>query len=222
VLTAALLLAGCGAPPRAVRSPRPAQPPLAAATTTPLAGRTVVVDPGHGLYRGRYTGDRGVNGVYEDQNVLAIATDLAALLRADGARVVLTRGPQDPGPPPLLGLIARVRTAARAHPDALISIHQDASSDPSVHGVWTYYWRRDSLPLAEDVEQAMVADTGLASRGIRRAPFYVILHGDWPAVLVEGGFLSNPAEARRISTPAFHAQEAAALRQALVRFLAGG
>jgi N-acetylmuramoyl-L-alanine amidase/3D (Asp-Asp-Asp) domain-containing protein/peptidoglycan hydrolase-like protein with peptidoglycan-binding domain len=186
----------------------------------PLAGRVIVVDPGHGIDPsvGGYTGARGVNGVYEDVNVLDIAQRLAALLKAQGATVVLTRGAYDPGPPPVQGLIARVKLAEQSKADVFVAIHQDDSPSPSAHGVWTYYDHADARTLAADVQDALVAHTGLADLGTPTAGFYVISRTTMPAILVEAGFLSNPTEAALISTAAFHQEAAQAIDQGLLRW----
>lgn len=192
----------------------------ALARTQPLSGRVIALDPGHGLNPdgGGYTGAHGVNGAWEDVNVLDVARRLATLLRTQGATVILTRGAYDPGPPPVQGLIRRVASAERSHADVFVSIHQNDSSSPRAHGVSTYYDHTDSRALAQDVQQAMVAGTGLADIGTLRAGFYVLRNTTMPAILVEGGFLSNPTEARRISTAAFHRTEAQAIDQGLLAY----
>lgn len=188
-------------------------------TGNALRGWTIVVDPGHGRdpRSGNYTGAMGVNGIAEDQNVLDIGQRLVARLRAQGATVDITRGAYDPGPPPVQGLIKRVALAEKVHADLFISIHQNDGSAAS-RGVQTwYYWPR-AASLAKDVQQAMVADTGLHNAGIHQRGFYVVYHTTMPAILVEGGFLSNAAEARLISTASFHAKEANALDSAVLAY----
>jgi N-acetylmuramoyl-L-alanine amidase/3D (Asp-Asp-Asp) domain-containing protein len=184
----------------------------------PLAGHVIVVDPGHGMWNGSYTGARGVNGVSEDANVLDIGCRLVQLLSAEGADVYITRGTQDPGAPPRQGLVARVRLAENVHADVFLSLHENDNPSPGARGVTTYYTHPSSRTLAQTVQRAMVAVTGLRDDGVQTAPFYVTRMTTMPSVLVEGGFLSNPAEARQISTPAFHAQEAEALNRALLTY----
>ncbi len=184
-----------------------------------LKGWTIVVDPGHGRdpRYGNYTGARGVNGVSEDQNVLDIGDRLVADLRAQGAAVYITRGAYDPAPPPVQGLIRRVALAEKVHADLFLSIHQNDGSAQS-HGVQTYYYWPRSASLAKDVQQAMVAATGLTNAGIYRRGFYVVYRTTMPAILVEGGFLSNRPEANLISTQAFHVKEASALDFAVLAY----
>jgi N-acetylmuramoyl-L-alanine amidase len=56
----------------------------------------------------------------------------------------------------------------------------------------------------------------MEDRGVCRARFIGVLHGQHrPAVLIEAGFLSNPADARQIETPAFRQKLAQAIADAL-------
>jgi N-acetylmuramoyl-L-alanine amidase len=193
----------------------------AVAARPALYGWTIVVDPGHGRdpRYGNYTGARGVNGVSEDQNVLDIGERLVSLLRAEGATVYITRGAYDPGPPPKQGLIQRVALAESVHANLFISIHQNDGSATD-HGTQTWYYWSGSATLATDVQQAMIAGTGLVDAGIHQKGFYVVYRTSMPSVLVEGGFLSNPAEAALISTAAFHQREAQALDAGILRYAA--
>jgi N-acetylmuramoyl-L-alanine amidase len=224
-LAVAVVLGTRPAPPRLEAE----TPPAAGQVPTPdcgrpLAGQVVVVDPGHGRdpISHNYTGDHGVNGAWEDVNVLDVGRRLLPLLQASGATAYITRGDYDPGPPPLLGLVRRVRFAAAHHATVFVSIHQNNSArgHPSEHGVETFWWRPNSRRLAEVMQRALVAGTGLADHGVVRQPFYVLRFGREPAILIEGGFLSNPQEAQLISTPDFHQREAQAIRDGLVAYVA--
>jgi N-acetylmuramoyl-L-alanine amidase len=73
-----------------------------------------------------------------------------------------------------------------------------------------------NLQWAVRIHQTLLRTMGLADRGVRRARFMTVLRGQRrPAVLVEGGYLSNPAEAARIVQPAFRQRLAEALAAAL-------
>lgn len=191
-----------------------------------LTGWTIVLDPGHGKDprngngTGRSnTGAPGVNGMWEDLNNLAIAQRLESLLASEGAHVYLTRGEYNPGLPGLQGLHNRVVLAERVHANLFISIHQDWNASGRARGAETFYYRDDSRPLAIMVQRQLVTMTGLKDRGVQRGEFYVIKHTTMPAVLVEGGFLSNPMEAKLISTSAFHQKEAEALNRAVLEYV---
>jgi N-acetylmuramoyl-L-alanine amidase len=56
----------------------------------------------------------------------------------------------------------------------------------------------------------------MPDHGLRRARFMVVLRGQRrPAVLIEGGYLSNPREARRIADPAYRQKLAEAVAEVL-------
>ncbi|MGB9804074.1 N-acetylmuramoyl-L-alanine amidase, partial [Desulfofundulus sp.] len=94
-----------------------------------LAGRVIVVDPGHG---GVDPGVVGKNNVLEKDLVLAVGQKLALYLRQSGARVIMTReGDHDLADPEITGLYKRkrqdlARRVALANDlpaDAMVSIH---------------------------------------------------------------------------------------------------
>jgi len=106
---------------------------------------TVVVDAGHG---GEDEGARGPRGTLEKELVLGLAKGLAARLEARGLRVVLTRERDE-----FVPLEQRTAIANDARGDLFLSIHANASPDPSVHGTETYFLALD----ASDEGAAQVA-----------------------------------------------------------------
>ena len=108
-----------------------------------LSVQTVFIDAGHG---GR---DPGAihNKVLERSITLDVAMTLGRLLRANGLDVVYSRK-RDQG----ISLSERTRMANRERADLFVSIHVNASQDPDIHGVETYY-----LDLARNPQAARVA-----------------------------------------------------------------
>jgi N-acetylmuramoyl-L-alanine amidase len=76
----------------------------------------------------------------------------------------------------------------------------------------------ESAQLAETIQQSLNAATGVRDRGVRQAPFRVLVGATCPAVLVELGFLSNPQEAELLASSSYRRQLADALVEAIVRF----
>ena len=73
-----------------------------------------------------------------------------------------------------------------------------------------------NLQLAVRLHSAILRATGLEDRGVNRARFIGVLHKQHcPAVLIEGGYLSNPHEARLIEIPEFRQKLAEAVASAL-------
>ncbi|MHB8577760.1 MAG: N-acetylmuramoyl-L-alanine amidase family protein [Dehalococcoidia bacterium] len=145
--------------------------------------QTVFIDPGHG------SPDPGTSGVsatgqrvYEKDLTLATALRLAAVLRADGYRVVLSRvrdmsvarlsaADVSRGVYSVAGdhndLVARVDCANASHAAVLLSLHFNAFSDPSVGGVETFYddarpFSAQNQRLAALVQQNVLAQFGQA------------------------------------------------------------
>ena len=74
----------------------------------------------------------------------------------------------------------------------------------------------NSLPLASDEFEFHLLVNGTTDRGVRRARYQAVLRGhSHPAVLIEGGYLSNPPEARKIADPAYRQKLAEAVARAL-------
>lgn len=69
----------------------------------------------------------------------------------------------------------------------------------------------ESSDLAYALHDALVAGTGAADRGVKQAPFYVLAGARMPAALVEVGFLSHPAESRRLATAGYQERVARAI-----------
>ncbi len=80
----------------------------------------------------------------------------------------------------------------------------------------------ENLQLAIRLHRSLLQANGHADRGVRRARFLGVLQGqNRPAVLVEGGYLSNPDEAREIADPAYLEKLARAVARALMEDFGG-
>lgn len=86
------------------------------------------------------------------------------------------------------------------------------------------YKANESAALARMIDAQAVAElqgdfAGVNGLGAKKGPFYVLVGAHMPAVLVECGFLSNRAEARRLSSPRYQAGLAEAIAEAVVHYL---
>jgi N-acetylmuramoyl-L-alanine amidase len=210
-------------------------PLLATSFWTPPRGGTIVLDPGHG---GRDPGARSVvKPTWEKDYTLDWAIRTRRLLQAQGWKVVLTRETDLD-----LSLIDRVRIADAQAADLFISLHfNSAEPNRAMEGIetyclppagvpstlqrldqedWTQAWPNNgfdaqNVQIAQRVHSALVDLTGAQDRGVRRARFMTVLREQQrPAILIEGGYLSNAGEADRIDTAAFRQQLAGAVAQA--------
>jgi N-acetylmuramoyl-L-alanine amidase len=187
-----------------------------------LAGTTFVVDPGHGT---RFpsgsplnVGAVGPHGVGEAVVVLAVGTDLATLLRAAGARVVMTRTEQQPfrvATDRAKDNHARAALANRLRATAFIAVHADSSTDPASRGTSVFWLRGNSVALANAV-RARLRTLGLGEAAFHPRHLAVTDEARVPAVLVELGFVSNPVQEHLLATPSFQRREARALFDAVV------
>jgi N-acetylmuramoyl-L-alanine amidase len=189
-----------------------------------LAGKTIVVDPGHG---GPDTGAIGPSGTYEKNNNLPVGLYLADMLRASGAHVIMTRStdvsPAGANYTELNDLQARVNIANQNKADLFVSIHNDSFTNPDAGGTTTYYSvdspvASQSQALGVDIQQEVVKKLGLYNRNVKSANFYVIKNTIMPSVLVELGFISNPTEEKLLSSPDFQKKAAEGIYQGILAY----
>ncbi len=198
--------------------------------------RVLVLDPGHG---GVNVGTHSlVDGRFEKEFTLDWARRIRSLLATNGWIVLLTRTNDTD-----VALSNRVNFAEAHHADIFISLHfNSAAPDTKQNGLETYcltptgmpstltrnysdMWSdrypnnafdAENLQLAVRLHMALLRATGEEDRGIRRARFMGVLLGQKrPAVLVEGGYLSNSHEAGKIESLEFREKLAEAVANAL-------
>lgn len=226
-LIAAVLAAACLASP-------------ALASAAPI----VVIDAGHG---GIYNHARAGRLREKDVN-LWMSLELASMLSARGYRVGMTRtddrtvmvddiptwnwdggrglwsygrdGVQF-GDPPLDDLQARVNVANAAGADLFVSIHNNGARSRRARGTETWVAPSDpqGLALARQVQRAVVQSTRLRNRGTFQTGFYVLRWSNMPAVLVEGAFMSNRAEGRKLGSAFFRRNLARGIATGIDRWL---
>lgn len=167
---------------------------------------TVVIDAGHGGHdRGGIPGQR----VAEKEMTLDVAQRLKSLLAASGYRVVMTRDSDVFVPLP-----TRVAIGNSYGNAIFVCIHFNSAKRIGAGGIETYFYSRDSLPLASAVHYYVAGGAPSSNRGVRRRGFYVLRKTTIPAVLVECGFLTNPTEAAYAQTTSY--------RQKLAEEIAAG
>lgn len=176
---------------------------------------TVVLDPGHGGH------DNGATSLWGNEKTYALDVALRAkgLLEAHGLRVEMTRTNDT-----FIPLEERVRFANKFRNALFIAIHFNSGGNGS--GIETYTLAPRGVPsmmadgpsvsdlnpcpgnvrdaenmaLACATHASLICHSQLYDRGIKRARFVVIRDITVPGVLIEGGFLSNGNDARRVAT----------------------
>ena len=167
---------------------------------------TVVIDAGHG---GRDRGGIPGQRVAEKDMTLDVALRLRNVLSANGYRVVMTRSSDV-----FVPLAGRVAIANSYRNAVFVCIHFNATGRAGASGIETYFYSRDSLPLASAIHYYVTGGAPSANRGVRRRGYYVLRKTAIPAVLVECGFLTNPTEAAYAQTASY--------RQRLAEEIAAG
>jgi N-acetylmuramoyl-L-alanine amidase len=149
----------------------------------------VVIDAGHGGF------DRGGiprQSVPEKGMTLDVALRLRNVLEKYGYRVVMTRDRDV-----FVSLPGRVAIANSYRDAIFVCIHFNSATRAGANGIETYFYSRESLPLASAIHYNVTGIASSPNRGVRRRGYYVLRKTRIPAVLVECGFLTNPTEARR-------------------------
>jgi N-acetylmuramoyl-L-alanine amidase len=191
--------------------------------------QTIVLDPGHGGF------DKGAASAFGNEKTYAldVARQLRPLLQAKGFKVVMTRENDV-----FIPLEVRARIANATKDSIFVSIHFNATgSNPSATGFEIFSltprgapstnddslalhfvnmqagspMEAQSFELAAAVYHSMLGHISEFDRGIKRARFAVLRHTQIPSVLVEGGFLSETGDSKRINDPIWRKQLAESL-----------
>jgi len=121
-----------------------------------------------------------------------------------------------------------------SNPDALeVAARENAVSEKSIFELQDLVKKitlkekiEESRELATDVQQSLY--TGLATRhstlhdrGVKKAPFVVLIGANMPSILAEISFVSNPTDAAKLETPEYREKIAAALYQGIAKYAGG-
>lgn len=146
----------------------------------------ICIDPGHG---GKHPG-AVYFGRKEKDATLSICQFLMWELKSHGHDVVMTRTRDV-----TTTLAERCNVSNRYHADLFISVHLNASVDPTVHGAEVWRWHAGTGRYAVPVQRAIIAATHAKDRGVKLSrSFYVLRHTQAPALMIECGFMSNREE----------------------------
>lgn len=188
--------------------------------TSPVYGRRIWLDAGHGKVPGGKDDPGTISKVYklyEKHLNLKVALELQRLLQAAGAQVYMTRT-GDEG----VDFMERPALVNAVKPpiDLFISIHHNSAASPTARGVETYWWSTNpkSKRAAELIHPAVVQALGFPDRRVRSDAFYVIKETLCPAILIELGYLSSPEEEKAIAAPTYPAKAAEGIRNGVFRF----
>lgn len=194
----------------------------------------VVLDPGHG---GQDSGAM-CGGMLEKDITFDVAQRIDRLLQAEGFATVMTRVGDA-----YVSLADRAALTNRVPKCVLISIHFNEDNKAVSSGIETYYAAHQAPPgvsfiswlpflqptvaqapdpesqsLAGFIQEALVARTQAVNRGTKAQQFFVIANVRHPAVLVEGGFLTNKEDIAKLASADYREQIAAAISEGVIRY----
>ncbi|MDR2539707.1 MAG: N-acetylmuramoyl-L-alanine amidase [Chlamydiales bacterium] len=176
----------------------------------------VVLDAGHG---GKDNGASFGNFLEKRVNIVTALLTKKHLENL-GYRVIMTRSKDI-----FVPLDRRVEIATRVKADVFVSIHFNSSTNRLAEGIEVYYYSSNSLPrnrasmqLAKYVLPRLIDQTGANSRGVKVGNFHVIRETAMPAVLVEGGFITNVQERQKIRQRTYLDQIALGIAQGVDKY----
>jgi len=118
--------------------------------------------------------------------------------------------------------------------DALeVAARENAVSEKSIHELQDLVKKialrdkiEESREFATNVQTSLyqnlsVRDRGLRDRGVRKAPFIVLIGANMPSILAEISFVSNPTDARKLQTPEYRQKIADALYKGVTKYVSG-
>lgn len=180
-----------------------------------MNAKRVVLDPGHG---GQEKGI-SIGGVMEKDVNLAVCLLLRDELIAAGIEVVMTREEDVE-----LAAARRIEIANGANADLHIEWHCDSLEDETVTGVslWVDPSANDVVQRKIDFDvigDLMSETTGQIMMGVYEEKDQVLAQVEVPAVLIRGGFLSNPMERKRLVDPVYLKEQARGAAQGILQLL---
>lgn len=154
------------------------------------------------------------NGAIEKELNLKIALKVRDKLKRQNVDVVMNRETDV--------FVDYRDTAAHANsvkPDVFVSIHNNASTSSSANGIETFYTKSIDVPYGKGIHSRLIEYTGANNRGLKQDIYYVTNHTKMPAVLVEGGFLTNVEEANKLKKDEYQEKIANAIVDGIMEYL---
>ncbi len=189
--------------------------------TPTLAGKTIVLDPGHGYDENNKFDPGAIGEVTEQSITIAVTKKLEQILTDMGANVIRlqteSEGIHDRDRP---------RRANNYNADMFMSIHCNSSTSDVAHGTEVYYFTPWSQTLAKGINDNLSAFLSSAqggrdsSRGAKYSYYWYTLEQSFPSVLVEMGFVSNREECLVMANPDNQTRMAEAIAQGIYEYFA--
>lgn len=177
--------------------------PLPLNSPSLVLSRLIVLDPGHG---GTDFGTQSISKPrYQEKSLnLVTANFVREYLKQLGYHPLMTRRDDT-----FVSLEKRAQFANELQPAIFVSIHYNSAPSAEAEGVEVYYYQSaenksrtaKSKQLAQAVLKHVLKYTKAKSRGVKHGNFAVIRETTMPAILIEGGFVTNTTEMERLKDP---------------------
>lgn len=184
----------------------------------------IVIDPGHG---GEDYGTHSTKGSKYQEKSLNLATAMLVreYLQKMGYQIEMTRSSDN-----FIALDKRASMANDLKPKLFVSVHYNSAPSKEAEGIEVYYFKAKEDPtrsdqsrnLASAVLEGVIKNTAAKSRGVKHGNYAVIRETKMPAILIEGGFLTNESEAVKIKNPTYMKQLAWGIAQGVNNYLTKG
>lgn len=202
--------------------PAPEDEPVAL-IPPPSTAPLVVVDAGHG---GKDLGTESTKEPKYQEKILNLITAkfVSQNLQKMGYRVVMIRKDDT-----FISLDKRAEMANNLKPALFVSVHYNSAPSEQADGIEVFYYKSDtdksrttaSKKLGDEVLKQVIAQTNARSRGVKHGNLAVVRETNMPAILVEGGFLTNPDERRNIMDTAYQKKIALGIAKGIDKYLKG-
>lgn len=119
-------------------------------------------------------------------------------------------------------------------PDALeVAARENAAADKSIHELQDLVKKialkekiEESKEFAADVQQSLhtglaAKNAGVRDRGVKKAPFVVLIGANMPSILAEISFISNPNDEKRLKSADYRQRIAESLYRGIARYVNG-
>lgn len=194
----------------------------------PLAGKTIVLDPGHGAPDG---GAEGTDDTQEKDVALAVTKKIRDYLQQSGALVYMTRETDaDLADEDTSGYSRRKTEDIRKrlafiqdkHPDLFVSVHLNAIPAKQWSGAQTFYDTEleKSKHLATMIQSEIIRNLENTNRSpLAVDSVYLLKHIETPGSLVEIGFLSNEQERDLLKQDDYQLKMAGSIYEGILRYV---
>ena len=192
---------------------------------TSSKSKTIVIDAGHG---GPDPGKVSESGTLEKDINLKIALYLKEILESQNINVIMTRTEDkdlatETNKRKLSDIKERVKLMENSNADMVISIHQNSYPDAEVYGAQCFYptESEEGKKLASIIQNQIITSTNQTKiREIKdNNDYYLLKHSSTPIVIVECGFLSNPAEEQLLLTDEYQRKMAWSIYLGTLQYL---